>query len=310
MLKHSRIITLVCVVAFLAGPSTRSWAWSTDGHRIVARIAAKALTSEARQKVAAILGVANTDAAVEEAMADAALWPDQIDKGQTGTTTWHFINVAIATPFSIAGLCPSHKCVIDRIDEMQTRLRTNKKGFKLVTKPVPNRPMTSREVAFLIHFIGDIHQPLHASANGDRGGVCVPLSQEIAHGAFPTTNLHGAWDRDEVESVLAVLGDESQTAAALFQRVQNGAVVDQLTPVDWAHESYDLARTDVYQKLNIANSSLPAGTCPVGLPAVDVDQTYLDSNVADVEQQLMRAGIRLANVLNEICAGTGCKANP
>ena len=243
-------------------------------------------------------------------MADAALWPDQIDRTQTGTAAWHFINASIATPFSTTGLCPSHNCVIDRIDEMQTRLRTNKKGFKLVTKPSPNRPMTSREVAFLIHFVGDIHQPLHASSNGDRGGNCGPLSHAIDHGTFSTTNLHGAWDLDEVDSVLAVLGDQSQTAAALFQRVQDGAVVDQRTPVDWAHESNDLAKTNVYRKLNIPNSSLPAGTCPVGLPAVDVDQTYLDSNVADVEQQLMRAGIRLAGVLEEICAGTGCKANP
>jgi nuclease S1 len=310
MLTHSRIATAICLVAFMVGPSKTSWGWGFEGHKIVARIAAKALSADARKKVAAILGVADTEAAVEDAMADAAIWPDQIDKGATGTTRWHFVNAPISSPFSVLGQCDLHNCVIDRIEEMQTRLQTNQKGFILVTKPVPNRPMTSREVAFLIHFVGDIHQPLHAANNADRGGVCVPLSNPIPHGQFSTTHLHAAWDNDEVNAVFSVLGNESQVATNLFQRVQNGAVVNQLTPLDWARESNELARTDVYQALQIPNHTAPNGTCAVGISPVDTTQTYLDGNVAHVEQQLMRAGIRLANVLNSICAGAGCKAKP
>jgi hypothetical protein len=297
MLKRL-ILVGTLVIACLAGLSSTSWAWGRQGHRIVARIAAKSIDAPTRSKIAAIFGTADTVSAVESAMADASVWPDQIDKVATGTREWHFINASVSTPFSAAGLCSAHNCVIDRIEEMQTRLRNNQKGFKLLTAPMPNRPMLSREVAFLIHFVGDIHQPLHAATNSDFGGVGVHLTVPIQHGQFATMNLHAVWDDDEVFEVLNVLGNETQTAQVLFQRIQNGAMVTQASPVDWAHESNDLAKQDVYGKLSIANHK------------VTVTQAYLQSNEADVERQLMRAGIRLARLLNDMCQGTGCKAKP
>jgi hypothetical protein len=108
---------------------------------------------------------------------------------------------------------------------------------------------------------------------------------------------------------MKVLGDEDATATALFQKFKNGGQVQQLMPVDWAREANDLAKKDVYQKLNIPNYTASAGQCATGIAKVNLTQQYLDGNVPDVEQQLMRAGIRLSNVLNEICAGNGCAAN-
>src|SRR4029450_3883791 len=115
--------------------SATSWAWGVEGHRVIARIAAKTLDSHTRTKIAAILGVADTPAAVESAMADASTWPDKIDRVATGTRDWHFINVSVSPPFSIVGLCPAHNCVIDRINEMETRLRNNQTGFRLLQAP-------------------------------------------------------------------------------------------------------------------------------------------------------------------------------
>jgi hypothetical protein len=297
MLKQSRLVVAV-VIALVVGPSTASWGWGHEGHRVIARIAAKALDNDTRTKLAAIFGTADTPGAVEAAMADASVWPDQIDKFATGTREWHFINVPVSKPFSVVGLCPLHKCVIDRVNEMEARLRNNQKGFTLLKAPFPNRPMTSREMAFLIHLVGDLHQPLHAATNNDLGGTAVTLTVAIPHGQFPTTNLHGAWDEDEVDAVLTALGDENHAVAALFQRFQNGAAVTQLGPVEWAHESSGLAEQDVYGKLQIANH------------VVNVTPAYLQGNVGDVEQQLMRAGIRLGRLLKDICQGDGCKANP
>jgi hypothetical protein len=295
MAKHPGIVG-ACTVIFLLGASATSWAWGSAGHRIVAHIAAKALTNDVRTRVAAILGVSDAPAAVETAMVVAATWPDRINKMATGTRQWHFINIPVGPPFSLGGLCPAHDCVIDRIEEMERRLRSNQKGFTLTTAPSPPRPMTSREIAFLIHFVGDIHQPLHAATKSDLGGTAVHLTVPIPHGQFPTDNLHAVWDDDEVFAVLDALGDESQTAAALFQRSQTGAAVVQSDPAGWARESNALAKTDVYDKLQIVNHK------------VSVTPAYIQSNVADVEQQLMRAGIRLANVLNDICQSAGCKA--
>jgi hypothetical protein len=287
-----------------------SFAWGHEGHRVIAKIAAKNLSQDARKQVGAILGTG--DAGLEAAMANAATWADEIDKRATGTGNWHFVNVPVAAPFTVAGLCVAHDCVIDQIGNMSDRLGTNTPGFVLQMPPNPARPMTSQEMAFLIHLVGDIHQRLHAAANGVRGGNCVNLTQALTHGdgSRATTDLHGAWDVDEVLAVFKARGDEDATATALFQRFKSGAQVQQLTVPDWARESNDLAKTDVYGKLQIPNHTAPAGQCAPGIAPVNVDQTYLDGNVADVEVQLMRAGIRLSNMLNQICAGNGCQANP
>jgi hypothetical protein len=304
-------IALSCLLA--AGPV---WGWGREGHRIVALLAAKNLSPTARAKVAAIFGT--DDAGVEAAMAAASTWPDEINRNATGTANWHFINVPVTGPFSVGTLCAQHDCVIDRITEMEDRLRNNRIGFMLKSEPVPARPMTSQELAFLIHFIGDIHQPLHVSNDGDQGGNCVRLAQPLTHsdGRRDTTKLHAVWDTDEVISVMKVLGDENAAAAALYQRFRDGAAIAQLTPLDWARESNDLARKDIYGKLNIphydetADNSCAPGIAELSIKDASVDQSYLDSNRADVEERLMQAGIRLSNVLNQICAGSGCEAHP
>ncbi|PYS19856.1 MAG: hypothetical protein DMG11_31080, partial [Acidobacteria bacterium] len=237
------------------------FSWGRDGHRVVAKIAAKNLSPDARKKVAAILGT--NEAGVEAAMASASIWPDEISKPDTKTDTWHFIDVPVTAPFSIGTLCAQHNCVIDRIQEMSDRLRMNQSGFKLAKPPIPSRPMTSQELAFLIHFVGDIHQPLHSANDGDRGGNCENLTNPIVHNdhSRDTTELHAAWDVDEVLAVFKQRGNEDATANALFQRFKNGAQVQQLTITDWARESNDLARTDVYKKPNIPNHTAPVGQC-------------------------------------------------
>lgn len=305
---HARLRIVGVLIAVLLTAQSAA-AWGREGHRVIARIAARNLNQTARKKVAVIL--ATNDAGLEAAMAAASTWPDEIDKKKTGTDTWHFIDVPITVPFSITGLCPNHNCVLDRIAEMQNRLATNAKGFTLATPPSPPRPMTSQEMAFLIHFVGDVHQPLHAATDGDRGGNCVNLIHPLVHSdGTKTTELHAVWDVDEVIAMANALGSESSIVATLFQRFKNGATVAQLMPTDWAHESNDLAKKDIYQKLNLPNHTAPAGQCATGIAKTDVSTAYVTGNVADVETQMLRAGIRLSNVINQMCAGTGCNAKP
>jgi len=303
---------IITGIASLLVPNT-GLAWGREGHRIVARIAEKNLLPATREKLRQILGL-TTSAGLATAMATAAIWPDRIDRGATGTGRWHFINVPIASPFTVAGHCPNHECVIDRIEEMRHRLQTNQDGFALLAPPNPLRPMTSQELAFLIHFVGDLHQPLHAAWNADRGGGCVPLAKPLVHDDGKnndTTDLHIAWDIDTVLAAMKGHGNSEQaTAAALFARFKNGASISQGTPEQWARESNDLARTAIYQKLAIPTSTVTSGDCATGIKPVTITSAYLQSNVDIVERRLMEAGIRLSNVLNEICAGLGCKATP
>jgi len=126
-----------------------------------------------------------------------------------------------------------------------------------------------------------------------------------------TTDLHIAWDIDTVLAAMKGHGNSEQaTAAALFARFKNGASISQGTPEQWARESNDLARTAIYQKLAIPTYTLTKGDCATGINPVTITAAYLQSNVDIVERRLMEAGIRLSNVLNEICAGVGCKAKP
>ena len=310
MSSASRRVVIACVaaVAFLVPQPCH--AWGQQGHRIVARIATKHLLQPTRDKLRAILGV--SDAALENAMASAAIWPDLIDRAATGTDRWHYINVPISAPFSIAGRCPAGDCVIGQIENMQNRLRNNLPGFTLLAPPRPARPMTSQELAFLVHFVGDLHQPLHAAVNGDRGGGCVDLTNPIRHPGTTipeTTNVHIAWDVDTVLTAMTRHNNnERATATALFQRSKQGPPIAQVTPADWARESSDLARSLVYQRFNIANHSAPPDACASGIKPVTISNAYLQDTIPVVERRLMEAGVRLANVLNDICRGDGCAA--
>ena len=303
---------IAALLVLLVGPTSSASAWGRDGHRLVARIAAKNLSPTAAAKVAAILGTAVAN--VEAAMAAAATWPDEIDKRATGTSEWHFIDGPVRAPFSLSGLCHNHDCITDRIEELERRLRTNETGFQLRAAPNPTRPMTSQELAFLIHFVGDIHQPLHAASDGDRGGNCVPLLHPIPHApGRPTSELHAAWDVDVVDAVLTAFGNEAVAAQALSDGARTGAAIPQGTPVDWAKESNDLARSAIYAELHIRPHAQPAqpGQCPTTpIPATEVSRAYLLAQRHAAEDRLMRAGMRLAAILNEICAGDGCKALP
>jgi hypothetical protein len=307
---RSAVVFCVLVVTLLTPQPGH--AWGRQGHRIVARIAAKNLLPATRDKLRAILGVSN--AGLEDAMANASIWPDLIDRDSTGTDRWHFINVPVAAPFSTDGLCTAGECVIAQIENMQNRLQNNLTGFVLKASPDPPRTMTSQQLAFLIHFVGDIHQPLHTVVNGDRGGNCVRLTPPLAHTGTPlpdTTNLHGAWDIDQVLAAMQTHGmSEAATANVLFQRFRNGAGVTQLTPTDWARESFALARSLVYQALKIPNHTAAPGRCAAGIKPVSVTTPYLNGNITVVERRLMEAGIRLSNILNQICSGTGCRPKP
>jgi hypothetical protein len=298
------------------------WGWGRDGHRLVAKIAALKLNAPVRAKLAVIFNVKDDE--LNDAMADAATWPDEINKKTTGSRDWHFIDVPVTSPFSLEGLCGADgDCVTFRIKDFAELLRTNQPGFHLLTKPKPFRPVASQEVAFLIHFVGDIHQPLHSATNGDRGGNCVNLAEPIEHSdaSQATTELHALWDVDTVLAVYSDLdtlnpdrtvSDEDHVAADLFADYQKAApgAWEKAGIEDWAKESNDLAKSNIYQKLSIPAHTAAAGQCATGIDPVTIDDDYLDANVNITEQQLTRAGVRLANLLNDICGGKGCAAGP
>jgi hypothetical protein len=274
-------------VATLASAPAR--AWGDLGHRVTALIAYRHLAPRARTALDALLA-SDTDTLTPPDFASRATWADRYRNAHRETAAWHFVDIEIDRP-DMAGACfdfpaigganlasmgPAQDCVVNKIDEFAAELKS-------AATPPAERLLALK---FLIHFIGDVHQPLHAADHHDRGGNCVLLA--VPQGQ--ATNLHAYWDVDVVE---ALGHTPEQIADKLDARLSGGEKKKwgRGTAASWAMASFDVSRRDAY-----ALPSLP--TCrrrgSVALPA-----EYQAQAQKDAAAQLLKAGIRMATVLNE-----------
>ena len=170
-------ITNIVLAVFLCPVS--AWGWGNDGHKIVAIIAADNLTPAAQSHVANILGVPADQIAT--AMEAASIRPDsEFREEDRSTAPWHFIDICLQDRrIDIPARCPGGNCVTGKIDEYSRRLKEGNY----------DRWGAAGDLAFLIHFVGDIHQPLHTANDADRGGNCVMVDSQPR-----AKNLHDAWD--------------------------------------------------------------------------------------------------------------------
>lgn len=257
----------VFAVLCAAGPA---FAWGPEGHEIVAHIAADALTGTARAKVAVLLG---GDA--RATMMRDSTWADEIRDDRPDTAAWHFVNIEVGSAgYAAARDCPGGNCVVFQI-EKDARILADAR----------NSPATRAEaLRFLIHFVGDIHQPLHAADRDDRGGNLLAVSL-----GGRRTSLHHVWDND----VVAALGTDP---ARVARAIEGGITPAQRAawsggaPAGWATESFALAERAIYAQLPKTSPG-----APVALPG-----DYPRKQRAIVTAQLARAGLRLGALLNRI----------
>jgi S1/P1 Nuclease len=247
--------------------SAPAYAWGPEGHEIIARIAADNLTPSAHLRISQLLG---GDAPA--LMVLDSNWADEIRADRPDTVAWHFVNIEIGTKgYDPRRDCGKDNCVVAQIDRDMSVLRDVK----------ASRPAKLEALRFLIHFIGDLHQPLHAADRHDKGGNTLLVLQGRRR-----SNLHRVWDEDVVEALgpdpMAVAADiEAGLSPQEKARIITGA------PVDWANESFQIAAQEIYAKLPL--------TGPVRLP-----RDYTSRERAIVRLQLARAGFRLAMALNAI----------
>ncbi|MGH8228789.1 MAG: S1/P1 nuclease [Steroidobacteraceae bacterium] len=264
------LIAAVIAGALLSSP-TAAWAWGAEGHRIVALIAADGLTPAAHAEVADLLG---PDA--RTAMEAASTWADEIRPERPQTERWHFVDIELSAQGYVAERdCPAGDCVVAQI-EKDERILTNVRFGKR---------RRAEALRFLIHFVGDIHQPLHCADDHDAGGneVRVILGGE-------DSNLHEVWDT----TLVAALGkDPAAVATALEARItpRERRAWSRGGAADWANESFAIAKRDIYGPLRGALRS----TAPIRLP-----DDYEIRERPLVATQLEKAGVRLAMVLNEV----------
>jgi hypothetical protein len=162
------------------------------------------------------------------------------------------------------------------------------KDFAVLSDKTATQAQRAESLKFLGHWVGDVHQPLHVSFEDDRGGNEIRVSGECR------SNLHSAWDSCLVQ---AAVGDNVQGAAASLASSITPAQSQmwrQGGPRAWANESFEITESvqTKYCEMHGNSCDQPSGT-------VRIDQAYIDTNVPIVKQQLQKAGVRLADLLDK-----------
>ena len=277
----ARTIAMFSLVLALVAPAT-ALAWGAEGHRLVADIALHFLTPAARKAVDALLAA---DAELDpdsriRSLADASVWADEVRSLRPETRGWHFDNIPLCGTADPARYCVNGNCASAQIE----RLRG------VLADPNAGRRDRLEALKYLVHFIGDIHQPLHSADNDDRGGNAVPVA---VAGAIDLTNLHAHWDFDLVRRFTA---ERHNSASALAKRIRPEEQVQwsRGRASDWVAQIHRVAADIAYGKL----PSPPVCGAPSSEPAT-IDSNYYRSVRPVLTILFKQAGIRLAAVLNE-----------
>jgi hypothetical protein len=260
-MKKLRFIPVVLVIFIFP---LKSHAWGQQGHRIVGQIAESYLTPKARKAVKDILGHAS--------LAMSANWADFIksDTNYRYLSSWHYLDF----PDSM-----SYQQVKDFMNT-DTAANVYSKTNWLV-KQLKNKKLAKDKQVFylrlLIHFIGDIHQPLHHGRETDQGGNKVKVTW-----FGESTNLHTVWDSKLID--LQQLSYTEYSNAVNFTKSSQRAKWQKQPVSEWIYESYVISR-DIYKDVPQDGK---------------LSYNYNFKWISTVEQQLLKGGVRLAGLLNEI----------
>lgn len=300
MIRRSaaRWAPVLALIAALLAPPAR--AWGDEGHEIIASIAWWHLGPTARARVEAVLAADHDDLTGADFVARST-WADRwrdSDRHASreryeATRRWHFADVEIEggsldaacgghapLPVGVAASAgPAAACVVDKVEQFAAEWRSP-------STPAPERALALK---YLIHFVGDLHQPLHLADHHDAGGNEVALLQGERGAA---ANLHAYWDTALVRRLgrrplrVAQSLDEAITPARLQAWSRGG-------PRDWALESFALARDVAYDWRGAIREPEASGHV-----ALRLDGDYDARALRVVREQLSKAGIRLALLLD------------
>jgi S1/P1 Nuclease len=252
------------------------------------------LSPVARARVARILNVPDDPQAIANASATASTWADET-KRQTNTGDWHYVNLTLEDHKSnIPERCQGDNCATVRIHLFAAQLSS---------KAGDLRYSELDALRYVVHLVADIHQPLHAISDADLGGNCERLDPP-----FDTAkNLHALWDGTIVteinpddKSLSAELEEEIRGFSSSHRRKLRRGDED-----DWVWESHELANRVIYQRLHIPIEPLEfphsCTDAPQAITAFtpQIDAEYVNGMKPIVRMQLVKAGLRLARLLNE-----------
>ena len=267
-------VAIVCAMV-----CTNLHAWGPEGHHIVAQIALQRLTPEAKRATQDLLGA--------EDFVAVSTWADEIRSQRPETYNWHFVDIPYDQLNYLATRdckpTPQGDCVIAELDRARREL----------TDATLAKGKRAEALKWIIHLMGDLHQPLHAIDNHDRGGndVFVSLAGQPPPPPGVNVNLHAVWDA----RLIAIREpDENKYVGLLATEFQAQQIAG--SPIDfvaWAESSHQIAVEYVY-----VYPGFTPGTPPDKSRPVELNQEYQDKARLAIDHQLELAGVRLASVLN------------
>jgi hypothetical protein len=279
MLK--RLFALLAL--FLAASPAAAW-WEY-GHYTVGRIGYSEASPAAQAAVRRLIAqskLLETPTCPIASIEDASYWPDcvkALGDRFSYASPWHYQNVDICKPFDLKAACRDGNCVSAQIE----------RNLKLLAdKELPARERVMA-LAFLTHFVGDLHMPLHAGDKSDLGGNRFPVTYGVIAGR---TNLHGTWDGWIAERGISNPPGGAAGVLSDFSPEQRTAMKAG-TVEDWSREGWETAREFAYGSV----MADPCGPVPAERPVIDEATTRKLVPVA--RRQIARGGLRLARLLDE-----------
>lgn len=308
------IARVASALLMLAWPSSPANAWSHTGHYAIGAAAQALLADEApavERQIRQLLAADETNTLTAKTMADDAFWADAIEKDptiRTATRRWHFVLLAFDAPdltaachrptrlpnpkFATAG--QPNDCIVTKITQFADEVH-------------PGTPPAERLVAvrFLLHLVGDVHQPLHTIDRADQGGNCTAIQLP---GGEPVS-LHAYWDDHTVRSALAAQREAAgRRLTALVRQIPPATRAEWIrsSPDAWALESHQAAKATAYRDITGASPARRGvtlkshGDTPGRCPSIDLYTMKPDYAAAASQvalDRMQRAAVRLAHLL-------------
>lgn len=246
---------------FFAKPSTDDAIfWGQNGHRVTGKIAEKHLTKKAKRNIDKILK--------GESLAFVSTFADEIksERKYREFSPWHYVNMKLDQTYAEAEKNPKGD-LVTAIDKCITILKDENSSEE-------DRVFYLK---LLIHFVGDLHQPMHIGQKEDKGGNDFQV-QWFGEG----TNIHSVWDTKMIEawnmSYIELADNDKYLSKKQIESIEKGSVLD------WVEEIHQITKK-VY-------ASAKSGE--------NLRYRYSYDHFAIVRSQLQKGGIRLAKILNEI----------
>jgi hypothetical protein len=249
-----------CVLILL---SIMICSWGLLGHQTVARIAENHLSTNAKQAVSELLG--------DESLVDVSNWADEVRPTPQFkyTASWHYLNVPPGLNYEEF----SGAVIRQQTDNIYSAILQCK--YTLISKG-STREQKKEALKFIVHLVGDAHQPMHISRAEDKGGNTIQVQFDGG------TNLHALWDSKLIDHQ----GIGLEEMAKKYDRANSQKMIEWQSDeiMKWLFESYQISST-LYAEIEKGNK---------------LTEDYYNTHIPVVEQRIGQGGIRLAGLLNEV----------